>query len=240
MSPDDPGGRRGHAVVAQLRPAARAPAPPPRRRSACGGVEGRSSPGPGPAGWRCRTACRPLHAVVLLPGVLERGQLAPRACPAGSSPSPAAWRGRSASAARPSATRAPERTKMLVMCPSTCGMIAAEPRDFSVATYSLRVVHGGGMGDLDLDGRAGRHFARRRRAAAGRPGQGEGEDDGILNAVAHDRRKTLTTKSGRRNAIAPRRRDRRPEGAGPGWALANAKALRVRSRILVELVRGRA
>ena len=30
-----------------------------------------------------------------------------------------------------------ERTKMFVICPSTCGMIAADPRDLSVATYSL-------------------------------------------------------------------------------------------------------
>src|SRR5438552_10333088 len=39
--------------------------------------------------------------------------------------------------AAPAATRAPERTKIFVMWPSTWGMIAAEPRDFSVATYSL-------------------------------------------------------------------------------------------------------
>src|SRR5206468_10875811 len=37
----------------------------------------------------------------------------------------------------PSGTRAPERTKIFVMWPSTCGMIAADPRDLRVATYSL-------------------------------------------------------------------------------------------------------
>ena len=37
----------------------------------------------------------------------------------------------------PRATRSPERTKILVTWPSTCGMIAAERRDFRVAMYSL-------------------------------------------------------------------------------------------------------
>jgi hypothetical protein len=36
----------------------------------------------------------------------------------------------------PASTRSPECTKIRVICPSTCGMITADSRDFSVATYS--------------------------------------------------------------------------------------------------------
>ncbi len=37
----------------------------------------------------------------------------------------------------PAATRWPERTRIWVTSPSTCGMITAESRDFRVATYSV-------------------------------------------------------------------------------------------------------